>query len=257
MGAAALTRLCLLAAAAAGHGESAGSNAGGEAASGEAASGDVASGEPTRPSPGRDVCGQAKQVGLCFVSWTSEEAEFGERPSEYTRVAHLSNEFRVSWTAYRPTATEAGYISVLLQARTTGWMAIGLRAASKGHGMSDNDVWFARVVDGKAEAIDSWSETLFPDHDTERGGTNDLYDVDGEEVDGITSVRFKRLLNTSDRWDCAIGEGEMPLVYALSRQNADGRLYHGPGRGFARAAFLPPADAPCTDARARSRTSRG
>ena len=105
MGAAALTWLCLLAAVAAGRGESAGSNAGGEAASGEAASGeaasgDVASGEPTRPSPGRDVCGQAKQVGLCFVSWTSEEAEFGERPPEYTRVAHLSNEFRVSWTAY-------------------------------------------------------------------------------------------------------------------------------------------------------------
>jgi len=124
--AAALTWLCLLAAVAAGRGESASGNAAsgeaasghaasgeaasGEAASGEAASGNAAGGEPARPSPGRDVCspGGVKQVGLCFVSWTSEKANFGELPPEYTRVEHLSNEFRISWTTYRATATEAG-----------------------------------------------------------------------------------------------------------------------------------------------------
>ena len=151
------------------------------------------------------------QMGACFVSYTSSvQPDFGDDYLAYESHVDLGNELRVAWTTYRGSDPDGrdGYISVMLQGATTGWMAIGLRRSEEGHAMTDNDVWFARVVDGHAEAIDSWTTTIYPDFDYEMGGTSDLYDVAGEEVDGITSVRFKRLLSTADPWDNPISSAE-------------------------------------------------
>ena len=99
------------------------------------------------------------------MSYTSSvQPDFGDDYLAYESHVDLGNELRVAWTTYRGSDPDGrdGYISVMLQGATTGWMAIGLRRSEEGHAMTDNDVWFARVVDGHAEAIDSWTTTIYP-----------------------------------------------------------------------------------------------
>ena len=80
--------------------------------------------------------------------------------------------------------------------------------------MVNNDVWFARVTGGVAEAYDSWSVAIeAPAADTAlSGGADDLYDVHGSEADGVSTVAFKRALATDDPWDIQIEEGTLPVV---------------------------------------------
>ena len=85
------------------------------------------------------TCGdaQALAVALCYVSDVSRsEVLYDSASEDYEHVIDLSADFRLAWTitaASRvPNATDA--ISVMLQARTRGWLGIGLMAGELQHG---------------------------------------------------------------------------------------------------------------------------
>ena len=178
-------------------------------------------------------------IGQCYVSYTSLTAvEYGDTASLYQHVQDLSTEFRVAWSIYRGAD---GHIAVALQARTTGWVGLGLMGNAVRHGMVDTDMWWGKVEEGRVTVHDAWALAVAPPTaDASSGHSDDLYDVSGSEESGVTTLEFKRKLTTTDAWDYDIAEGPTSVVFAFNRQNADElTVYHGPSRGFATVSFVP------------------
>ena len=70
-----------------------------------------------------------------------------------------------------------------------------------------------------------------PNSDVELGGTNDLTLVEAKYENWASTLRFKRKLNTSDKWDAEIVKGKMDLVYAWCEEPfcVDTHSAHAPG----------------------------
>lgn len=127
-------------------------------------------GESAKPSPpsvtndGEDGCSCSNQqinycdesisyqVASCYISDSSlTPTEFNDADiKEYDFVQQLSNEFRIAWTTTG--AYPSGEIKIMMQARTLGWLAIGLLrhttddGAAAGNGMIDADIYIGNVV---------------------------------------------------------------------------------------------------------------
>ena len=48
--------------------------------------------------------------------------------------------------------------------------------------------------------------------DVELGGRQDLFDVSGEHVDGVTTCRFTRRIDTTDLYDHSIDPGQVKVL---------------------------------------------
>ncbi|KAL1520672.1 hypothetical protein AB1Y20_022242 [Prymnesium parvum] len=199
-----------------------------------------------------DYCGEtlSYQVARCYMSTSSLTLpQFDNAVDAYENVLQLSTEFRVAWTVKG--TYPSGEISILMQARTLGWLGFGLMSdttaggVASGNGMINTDIWIGNVVDGVATVLDTWSPSVAaPLQDAQSGDhSNDVYDVGGTEDDtaGLTTVWFTRKLVTNDTWDYKISPGtELPVIFAYSRKNVDSFLhYHGPTRGFDHVIFIP------------------
>ena len=113
------------------------------------------------------------------------------------------------------TSNDDGSISVGIKARTTGWIAIALSPSLQKAGA---DLWmFAVDSNGNVTAIDSYNPGYSGSHpaDTAYNGKNDLYDVTGSEVNGITTIEFKRHLNTLESYDVRIVNGVNAFIWAI------------------------------------------
>eukprot|EP00966_Prymnesium_polylepis_P241599 5587173-Prymnesium_polylepis.1 len=118
----------------------------------------------------------------------------------------------------------------LVQARTLGWLGLGIIGQGVTHGMANADIWMGRVVNGVAEVHDAFSvDAQAPVQDTASTGTDDLFDIGGFEnaSQHLTAIWFKRVLATNDSHDHPIVTGEMGLVY------------DGPQRGYSTVVLLP------------------
>lgn len=89
------------------------------------------------------------------------------------------------------------------------------------------DIIIAEFSNGVASVKDYWAETFAkPVLDTSLGGTNDVELVSGSEVDGVTSVQFRRKLETGDSYDRAIRtSGATPVIFAW-HSTEDTLQYH-------------------------------
>ena len=67
----------------------------------------------------------------------------------------------------------------------------------------------------------SWTNT----QDGVAGGKNDLYDISGSEIDGITTIEFKRKLVTGDSFDVPLVKGDNPFLIAIG-DGKDIGAYH-------------------------------
>ena len=56
--------------------------------------------------------------------------------------------------------------------------------------------------------------------DTAAGGTNDFIIVSGNESNGITTIEFKRKLNTGDKLDTVLVKGNNNVVWAYGPDDA-------------------------------------
>lgn len=97
--------------------------------------------------------------------------------------------------------------------------------------MKNADIYICRVIgNNTAECIDSFARDVgVPTPDTELGGTDDIIWVRGTEQNGITTIEFRRKIDTSDSYDKPITAQDMKLIFAFN-PDTDEFLYHGPTR---------------------------
>jgi len=130
-------------------------------------------------------------------------------PGSYANTLILAGgNFRVSWTNTDDT------ISIGVKARTTGWLAIAFSPTlTKGR----SDLIIGAVVGDQITLVDSFDPGFSGGHpqDAVVGGTNDLYGITGSESGGVTTIEFKRRLNTGDSRDIPLVNGSNPFIFAM------------------------------------------
>lgn len=108
------------------------------------------------------------------------------------------------------------YFYMALQGTTTGWLSIGLEPTTR---MQDADMIFGWVEDGVATVQDLFSTGPTGPHppDTTLGGSDDIIEFAGTEIDGTTIIEFKRRLDTGDQYDHALTEGQtVNYIWAMA-----------------------------------------
>lgn len=126
---------------------------------------------------------------------------------KYTNDVLYLDEFRLAYTV-----NNDGTISVGIKAKTGGYLAIAIGSP---HGKSD--VWIGYVNAGQATLFDTHDASESGNHplDTATGGTNDLTNVTGNETGGVTTIEFKRKLNTGDIYDLPLLKGDNIVTWAI------------------------------------------
>jgi hypothetical protein len=128
---------------------------------------------------------------------------------KYTNTRLLANDnFRISWTNTDDT------ISIGIKGKTTGWLALALSPTLS---KSRADLIIGAVSGGQLTLLDSFDPGYSGGHrqDTAVGGTNDLFDISGNETSGVTTIEFKRRLNTGDVNDLQLVNGDNPFLFAM------------------------------------------
>jgi hypothetical protein len=141
---------------------------------------------------------------------------------EYSR-SNSYGDYEISWRS------DDKYLYIGMSARTAGWVAVAFQPGSR---MKNADMVLGWVKDGKAEIQDLFSTGDFGPHqlDTELGGTNDILAYGGKEEGGTTTLEFKRLLITNDKFDIPVTNGVNKIIWAFgANDNSD--LKHA-SRGY-------------------------
>ena len=129
-------------------------------------------------------------------------------PDEYlSEYGSPSSAFEIRWN------TDNDFIYFGIRANTKGWLSIGLEPESR---MNNADMILGMVENGEAVVSDQFSTGIYGPHipDTELGGTDDIIEYDGREVDGVTVIEFKRSLDTGDEYDKNISGDSVSLIWS-------------------------------------------
>ena len=126
---------------------------------------------------------------------------------KYVSDTIYSDQFRLAYTV-----TNDGVISVGIKDKTAGWVAIAIGSP---HGHSD--IWIGYVSAGQVTFLDSHDASESGAHplDTGNGGTNDLTNITGSETSGVTTIEFKRKLDTGDKYDIPLVTGSNVITWAI------------------------------------------
>jgi len=126
------------------------------------------------------------------------------------KSGYSGGEMEISW------GNDQENLYMALKGETSGWMAIGFDPLEW---MKDADMILATVEDGKAVVLDEYSSGNYGPHedDTTLGGTYDILESGGSEIDGYTVVEFKRKLDTGDEFDKALALGQpVSFIWAMA-----------------------------------------
>ena len=160
------------------------------------------SGEDEAPTP-TPTAEPTPTVQPSPAAWTADGIiSEGEYASSQTHGGH-----EVHWT------TDGQYIYAALRATTSGWVAV---AVQPGQRMKNADMVFGFVSDGETTVIDMFSTGDFGPHppDEDQGGTNDILEYGGTEVNGVTTIEFKRALVTGDDYDNDLKPGPNKIIWS-------------------------------------------
>eukprot|EP00004_Rigifila_ramosa_P023004 TRINITY_DN639_c0_g1_i3.p1 TRINITY_DN639_c0_g1~~TRINITY_DN639_c0_g1_i3.p1 ORF type:complete len:2518 (-),score=500.64 TRINITY_DN639_c0_g1_i3:62-7615(-) len=145
-------------------------------------------------------------------------------PSNYPvsqRAVLLSGRYNLYWRILR-----GDIIEVAVRAATLGFVGFGIGE----NAMYDADIVIGMVVGGVPQINDYWAlGPSVPTPDTAFLGTSSLVEFAGSEVDGYTSIVFRRPLRAIDvdpRRDNDIGHGPVKMICSMG--SADILQYHGP-----------------------------
>jgi hypothetical protein len=132
-----------------------------------------------------------------------------------------------------------------VQARTSGWVALGIGAEQS---MGGADIVIGWADGGGGEVRDAFATGPFGPHpeDTELGGSRDLLSAAAREDQGLTTLEFSRRLAAADRYDKPIDPSAgVPIIWAIGgaddpaaphESRGSAVLEGGPGAGTAAAA---------------------
>lgn len=127
-------------------------------------------------------------------------------------------------------SSESDILYMALRSRHEGWVAIGFRPTS---GMDNADIILGGSEDGETYIYDMYSTGPYGPHpaDTDLGGTFDILAFEAIESNSRTTIEFSRLMNTGDKFDSELTEGEtIPIIWAVSA-NDEPLLKHNIGKG--------------------------
>jgi len=135
-----------------------------------------------------------------------------EITKEYNHTRNLG-QIEVYWR------NDEDHFFMALKGETTGWLAIGFEPTIQ---MQDADMIFGWVEGGEATVQDLFSTGATGPHppDTTLGGTDDIIEFDGTEIDGVTIIEFKRKLDTEDQYDHPLTQGQT-INYIWAMANSD------------------------------------
>ncbi len=144
------------------------------------------------------------------------------QPGEYT-ANYTYNDYQIYWT------NDDKYVYIAMKARTNGFVAVGIQPSTT---MLDADIILGFVKDDKAQVYDMYSTGAFGPHpqDTELGGFYNIIDPAGTDDDQYTTIEFKRLLDTGDKYDRVLTKGVNKIIWAYG-PNKDPNLKHS-NRGY-------------------------
>lgn len=128
---------------------------------------------------------------------------------EYDHFYQISEDYSLYWEV------NGSEIYIAIRGKTTGWVSLGIDPS---FAMQDADMIFGWVNSTGAFAIDTFSIGQFGPHppDLDLGGTNDILEFNGSEMDEITTFEFRRLLTTGDDYDKSIpNTGKVKMLWAL------------------------------------------
>jgi hypothetical protein len=122
---------------------------------------------------------------------------------------------------------DASYLYGAMSARTVGWVAVGLAPESQ---MKGANFIFGYVDRGQVVMADMFgAQPTGPGShpaDETLGGSNDIVDFGGYELDGITVIEFKIPLDSGDAYDRALMPNtRYKLITAIGDQD-DFTSYH-------------------------------
>ena len=127
---------------------------------------------------------------------------------------------------------EGSSISVQMSAPTTGWIAVGFDPSRQ---MADANIIIGYVEGGEVFLSDDYGVgNVRHAPDVENGGTYDLTDVEGEEADGMTVLRFTMPLDSGDATDKPLVAGSTYKIIAAHGPDGadDYGTYHGSRGSF-------------------------
>lgn len=149
----------------------------------------------------------------CFLSGAASALPVIDghvEPSEYSHSKSISGELEVHWSL------TAEHIYFGLEADTAGWVSLGFEPT---RAMKDADMIFCWVDDsGGSFVVDAYSTGNYGPHppDTELGGSSDVTDYDGSQIEGVTVFEFRRLISTGDEYDEAFPlEGDVNVIWGI------------------------------------------
>ncbi|CAF0775985.1 unnamed protein product [Adineta ricciae] len=188
-------------------------------------------------------------IVLCFCWVILEECAALSSPiapfATYKHSAELQKDIADLWWTVDDAEQE---ITFELHIKSTGWIALGISPAG---GMKGADIAIGWVESsGKVFLQDRYSTANSrPMRDNT---TQDWFVLQGQEKDGWTAIRFKRLLHTCDSMDVPIKSGTNILIFAYGLVDLDSNrpevdiMYHGTRRNSRmlplRSYADPPAD---------------
>jgi hypothetical protein len=122
---------------------------------------------------------------------------------------------------------DATYLYGAMSARTFGWIAVGFAPESQ---MKGANFIFGYVNQGQVVTADMFGvqPTGPGSHpaDEALGGTNDIVDFGGDELDGVTVIEFKIPLDSGDACDKALVPNTRYTLIAAIGEKDDFTTYH-------------------------------
>ncbi len=154
---------------------------------------------------------------FCSDSEKSETIDNGTPTKEWIADGTISSgeyawtgiygDWEINWR------TDDQYIYAGIKVKTIGWIGLGIKPDSK---MENADIILGFVKDGQTTIYDMFSTGREGPHplDTQLGGTDDILEFGGDELDGYTTIEFKRALNTGDTYDKPLSAGVNKIIWS-------------------------------------------
>ena len=143
----------------------------------------------------------------------------------YSRVSGEDISFDFQWKI------EGENLSVQISAPTTGWVSIGFDPSKM---MADANILIGYVSNGEVFLRDDFGDgQVKHSPDSKLGGGDHFTDLEGEEADGITRIRFAIPLDSGDSFDKPLERGKTyKIIYAYGPDGKDDfGSYHTQNRG--------------------------
>jgi len=127
------------------------------------------------------------------------------------------------------TRLNADTVMIALQAKTTGYMSIGIGAEEKMKGAA---ILMCSVKDGKVTLTEEYSPDAVGPHPAKQGGDPAISMVNGSYQDGMMIVEFTRKLNPSGPQDKPLKIGDNKIIWATSDSDITTKKHTQRGTGI-------------------------